>query len=385
MSDPTGVPGFHRSGAPEPHHEQHREHSHHHRAPRRRRGGPAALALVLILVVLGGVVYAGGSWLKDRLAGDPDYPGPGTGQVTFTIVKDESIRAMGNALKQLDVVKSSDAFVSAASKNPQATGIQPGSYLLKKQMKASDVVAVLVDPANLDQSVVTIPEGTRTAKVIELVAAHSKISVAALKAALEKPGKLGLPAYAHGDPEGYLFPATYTISPKETATQLLTAMITKFKQEAASIDLVGAAKAVNLDPGQAVVVASMLEYEASRSEDYPKVARAIYNRLKIGMALQSDATVSYANGVTGQVWTTAAERAVQSAYNTYTHQGLPPGAIGNPGLETIKAALHPAKGPWLYWVVVNLRTGKTIFSTTYAQHQAATEQLRQYCKTSDAC
>ncbi|GAB3864968.1 endolytic transglycosylase MltG [Nocardioides maradonensis] len=377
MSDPTGVPGFHGSEVPTP--------SGGHRAQRPRRSVPALVPLVVVVLVLGGAVYAGGSWLKDRLAGAPDYPGPGTGQVTFTIAKDESIREMGNALKQLDVVKSSDAFVSAASKNPQATGIQPGSYLLKKQMKASDAVAVLVDPANLDQSIVTIPEGTRTATVIELVASHSKISRAAMRKALEKPGKLGLPSYAHGDPEGYLFPATYTISPKETATQLLTAMIAKFKQEAAAIDLVGAAKAVNLDPGQAVVVASMLEYEASRGQDYPKVARAIYNRLRIGMPLQSDATVSYANGLTGQVWTTAAERAVQSAYNTYTHKGLPPGAIGNPGLETIKAALHPAKGPWLYWVVVNLRTGETVFSTTYAQHQAATQQLRQYCKTSDAC
>ena len=378
MSDPTGVPGFHDDG-------HHGHHHHAHRASRRRRSLPAIVALVVVVLVLGGVVYAGGSWLKGRLAGDPDYPGPGTGQVSFTIAKDESIREMGNALKQLDVVKSSDAFVSAASHNAQATGIQPGSYLLKKQMKASDVVAVLVDPANLDQSIVTIPEGTRTATVIELIAEHSKISRAALTKALQQPGQLGLPSYAHGDPEGYLFPATYTISPKETATELLRAMVTKFKQEAAAIDLVGAAKAVNLDPGQAVVVASILEYEASRGTDYPKVARAIYNRLRIGMALQSDATVSYANGVTGQVWTTSAERAVQSAYNTYTHKGLPPGAIGNPGLETLKAALHPAKGPWLYWVVVNLRTGETVFSTTYAQHQAATEQLKQYCKTSDAC
>jgi UPF0755 protein len=103
------------------------------------------------------------------------------------------------------------------------------------------------------------------------------------------------------------------------------------------------------------------------------------------MRLQSDATVAYANGVTGQVWTTASERAVASAYNTYTNAGLPPGAIGNPGVETLKAALNPVKGPWLYWVVVNLRTGKTIFSTTYAQHQAATAQLQQYCQTSTAC
>ena len=97
-------------------------------------------------------------------------------------------------------------------------------------------------------------------------------------------------------------------------------------------------------------MASILEYEANRSEDYPKVARVLYNRLDQGMPLQLDSTVSYVSKRSGDVWTTAAERSNTSAYNTYANTGLPPGPIGSPGEETIEAALSPAKGDWLYFV-----------------------------------
>jgi UPF0755 protein len=103
------------------------------------------------------------------------------------------------------------------------------------------------------------------------------------------------------------------------------------------------------------------------------------------MPLQSDATVSYASGISGQIWTSASQRANSSPYNTYQHTGLPPGPIGSPGAKTLEAAMHPASGPWLYWVVVNLRTGETVFSTTLAEHNRAVEQFRQYCQTSSAC
>ena len=101
--------------------------------------------------------------------------------------------------------------------------------------------------------------------------------------------------------------------------------------------------------------------------------------------LQSDATVSYANKVSGEIWTTQAMRNNASPYNTYQHTGLPPGPIGNPGETTLKAALNPATGTWLYWIVVNLKTGKTVFSNTLAEHNAAKQQFIEYCKTSDAC
>jgi UPF0755 protein len=162
-------------------------------------------------------------------------------------------------------------------------------------------------------------------------------------------------------------------------------MVAKTTAVHKSLDIDAGARKLGLTPEQLVTVASILEYEASRDQDYPKVARAIYNRLKAGMPLQSDATVSYAAGVSGQIWTTDAQRSNSSPYNTYQHTGLPPGPIGSPGQTTLEAAMHPTPGPWLYWVVVNLRTGETVFSTTYAEHQKAVAQFRQYCTTSSAC
>ncbi len=115
--------------------------------------------------------------------------------------------------------------------------------------------------------------------------------------------------------------------------------------------------------------------------DYPKVARVFLNRLAIGMDLQSDATVAYGTGNTHTVTTTDAERNDASdPYNTYQHAGLPVGPISNPGDLAINAAVHPADGTWLYFVTVNLKTGDTVFSTTYADHEAAVAQWQQWMK-----
>ncbi|GAB2981343.1 endolytic transglycosylase MltG [Nocardioides montaniterrae] len=317
--------------------------------------------------------------------GTKDFPGPGSGSVTVTIPAGATVTDMGRALKDAGVVASVDAFLNAANGNSKATGIQPGSYTMKKEMKASDVVSYLVDPHHMVQDLVTVPEGTRTADVVKIIVRSTHFKRAAIEKVLAHPAGLGLPAYAHGNPEGYLFPATYPVQPGDTPTTLIKAMIAKGNQERDSIDLVAAAKKVNLDPDQVVTVASILEFEASRSVDYPKVARAIYNRLKIGMAIQSDATVSYANASTGEIWTTAEQRNSDSPYNTYKHTGLPPGPIGNPGLETLKAALNPAAGPWTYWVVVNLRTGETKYATSLSQHNQQVAEFHKYCQTSDAC
>jgi UPF0755 protein len=131
-------------------------------------------------------------------------------------------------------------------------------------------------------------------------------------------------------------------------------------------------------------VASILEYEANRSEDYPKVARVLYNRLAKGMPLQLDSTVSYVSQRSGDVWTTAAERADTSAYNTYQHTGLPPVPIGSPGEETIKAALDPAEGNWLYFVP-DYEAKTTRFSSTLEQHNKWVAKLRAYCRESEDC
>jgi len=241
-----------------------------------------------------------------------------------------------------------------------------------------------VDPENLMQNLVVVPEGARVRDIVKTIVSKTDISKRAVTAALAKPEAIGLPPEAEGNPEGYLYPATYTVPPKQDALGLITQMVTKSVEAEQSLGIESKAKALGLTPEEVLTVASILEYEANKPEDYPRVARVLYNRMKKDMPLQLDSTVSYVSKRSGDVWTTAAERSNSSAYNTYKHAGLPPGPIGSPGKETIGAALNPADGDWLYFVP-DYEDDTTRFSTTYAQHQKWVAKLKKYCQTSEDC
>jgi UPF0755 protein len=352
-----------------------------------RARGCLPMLLVLVVVLVG--LWFGGGWAIDKvksvMGSNPDYSGPGSGSVTVQVHQGDTSTAIGQNLKAAGVVKSVGAFTDAAMADDRSRGIQVGYYQLKKQMKAKDALAILVNPKNLVQARVVIPEGFRVTEIVKAIAKHTDITAAQVRKALRNPAALGLPSEAGGKVEGYLFPATYSVTPGETAKQLLTQMVTKTKQVQKDLDLTAKAQALGYTPEQVMTIASILEYEGSRDQDYPKIARAIYNRLHQGMALQSDATIAYANNLSHTLYTTSAQRAVDSPYNTYLHTGLPPGPIGSPGQKTIEAALNPADGPWLYWVVVNLKTGETRFNTTLAGHNQDVQVFHQYCQTSKAC
>ena len=334
----------------------------------------AAIALLVLAVVA--VLGLKAIGVFDSAA---DYPGPGYGSVLVQVHNGDTATAIGRTLARADVVESQQAFVNAAKANSASAGIQVCYYRLKYKMKASAALALLINPANCVQTRVTVIEGERVTDIVAEIASKTDIKAAALRAALARPSSIGLPAEAQGNPEGYLFPATYQVTPGETATQLLSEMVARANAEFQQLGVDSGASALGLTPRQVITVASILQWEAKIPSDFPKVARTIYNRLAAGMPLQSDATVAFANGVSGRISTTDAERANPSPYNTYVHQGLPPGPIGSPGEMAIKAALNPAPGPWLYWVVVDPNTGETVFSTTYAEHQAAVAQWRAYC------
>lgn len=353
--------------------------------PRRFRG---CLPVLLVLVVLGGGLWFGGRVLFDelssRLASAPDYEGPGTGEVVFEVEEGATSAEIGRRLKSLGVVKSVDAFNEAALDDEDSRNIQVGYYELRKQMKASEALDVLVDPANLVQSIVVVPEGARVRQIVDTIVKNTDITRKAVTAALADPEAIGLPEEADGNPEGYLFPATYSVPPKQTALGLVEQMVAKSVQVEESLDVASRAADVGLTPAQVLTVASILEYEANRSEDYPKVARVLYNRLEQDMPLQLDSTVAYVSGRKGDVWTTPEERADSSPYNTYANSGLPPGPIGSPGEETIEAALEPAKGDWLFFVP-DYEENTTRFSATLAEHNKWVAKLREYCRTSEDC
>jgi len=356
-------------------------------APRRRRGR-GCLPVLLVLVVLGAGAWFGGHFVYDelssRLGPAPDYAGPGTGTVLYQVKEGDTSADIGRDLKAKGVVKSVDAFNDAARSNDKSRSIQVGYYQLKKQMKASEALDVLVNPTNLIQSLVVVPEGARVRQIVKTIVDKTDIPKRAVTAALANPKAIGLPAEANGNPEGYLYPATYPVPPKQTAVGLLRQMVAQTVATEQDLDIEAQAKKLGLTPEQVLTVASILEYEANSSEDYPKVARVLYNRMKKGMPLQLGSTVSYISKRKGDVYTTAAERANPSLYNTYVHEGLPPGPIGSPGKETIEAALNPAKGDWLYFVP-DYEAKTTRFSKTYAEHQKYVAKLAAYCRKSPDC
>ena len=384
----------------DPHQEAHEpaEEAAHEGGRRRRRRSrvPGCLAvLVALAVVAGGLWWAGNTgmaFLRD-LASDPeDYPGPGKGSVTFEVVGGDTSTLICRAMKEKDVVASVDGCIAAANANPDSAGIQPGFYALKKQMAAADAIDVLVDPANLVKSSVTIPEGLRVVDIIERLAESTDYEVKDFEKVLAKPEKIGLPDYAGGDAEGYLFPATYDFGPDAKPKDMLTAMVDRWRQAADAAGLEEAAEALGYTPHELMTIASLVEAEG-RGDDQPKVARVIYNRLEIepnpsAGFLQVDAAVNYALGrePIARLTTDEIDSVADSPYNTYRQKGLPPGPIEAPGDAAIAAAANPADGPWFFYVTVNLRTGETKFTDDYDEFLGFKRELDEYCATqSDRC
>ena len=355
-----------------------------------RRGLPGCVAVLVSLAVLVGLLYLGVSWglgkVRDQFSSADDYPGPGTGKVTFQVHSGDTAAQMGRDLKSDGVVASVQAFIDAANANAESAGIQAGYYPLKKQMKASDVVDVLVDPGNLVKNTVTVPEGLRAVDTVAILAKATKFSTADFTKVLDHPARIGLPSYAHGNAEGYLFPATYDFGPDATPTSMLADMVTRWKQAAQDADLEGAASRLGYTPEQLMTVASLVQSEG-RGSDMPKIARVVYNRLtgtETNGLLQIDSTVNYAAGNHLTAVPTTADLQIDSPYNTYRNPGLPPTPIEAPGDDALRAATHPASGGWYYYVTVNLRTGETKFASSYDEFLTYKAELKHYCETESA-
>lgn len=350
---------------------------HHRRRQRRRRSAIGPLISLVVIAALAVGVFFGGRWIWRKASAVPDYQGAGSGTVYVVVHDGDTAAAIGETMLRDHVVKSTRAFRNAAEDDQRSRNIQPGTYRLHEHMSGAAALAALLDPSSRVGRV-TVPEGLTVEQTIALLAKHTSISTKALKAAAAKPDKLGLPSYAHGKLEGYLFPTTYDLPPNASAATVLKMMVTTEKKRVDPGTLTGEISGVKLNPQRVLIVASLLEKEAITS-DFPKVARVIYNRLAKGMPLQLDSTVNYALG-RNRARVSQAQTHTNSPYNTYLHQGLPPGPIANPGLDAIDAALHPAKGNWLYFVKAD-RAGHSYFTAdpkAFARQKAKSQREGVY-------
>ena len=349
------------------------------RSAKRRGRVTIAIVLVVMLAIIGGGAVWAWNVYGDRISQamgwtTNDYDGEGRGEVLVTIVEGQIGSDVADTLAAAGVVKTSQAFYELLLAQPENVNFHVGTYRLKLEMSAKAALAALQDPANRMELTVVIPEGMAALDALKRVAGVTGIPFADFEAAIQDPSAFGVPAQFPSI-EGFLFPATYTFEPNDTATSIIQTMVDRMWKALAQH---GVPKG---DEWRVLTLAAMVQREAgSNLDDFPKVARVFLNRLDIGMLLQSDATVSYGTGNTHTVWTTPEERADKSnLYNTYANPGLPVGPIGLPGDTAIEAAIHPADGRWLYFMPIDLSSGNTEFAETVEEHEQNVQRLAAWC------
>ncbi|MGW0996267.1 endolytic transglycosylase MltG [Streptomyces sp. NPDC002523] len=346
---------------------------------KKRRTGCACMVVVLVFGGgLGTIGYFGWQFYQNRFAAAPDYAGDGNGQmVTVDIPKGAGGYVIGQKLKEAGVVESVDAFVSAQQANPNGKSLQDGIYTLQKHMSAASAVELMLSPKS--RSNLIIAEGTRNAAVYAAIDKRLQVPAGTTqKIAKQKYKSLGLPGWAvnHAnvrDPlEGFLYPSSYPVTKGQKPEAVLKSMVGRAKEKYAELGLENKAKSLGMDNAfQLVVVASLVQAEGKTHDDFRKMAEVVFNRLKpdnteTNQLLQFDSTYNYLKGTSNIHISEKEINSNQSPYNTYTHKGLPPGPIGNPGEDALKATLNPTHDGWIYFVATD-GTTNTEFAKTYEE------------------
>jgi UPF0755 protein len=350
------------------------------RRKRKRRRFAVPLVALIVLALLGGAALYGGKRLTDRFGSSAqDFPGDGTGSVSIRVQPGDTATDIAATLVAKGVVASEKPFREAAKADPRSVSIQPGVYQLRKQMSGTAALTLLLDPGSRLESKVTIPEGYSVAQILAAISRTTKIPLAELQAAAKNTKTLGLPTYAKGRLEGFLFPATYDFDPEAKPADILKKMVGEYVKQVDDSGLSAKAAAVDLSPYELLTVASLVERETLWDTERPKVATVIYNRLDQDYYLGVDASILYGLGrTTGAL--TKSDLAKDTPYNNRLHKGLPPTPIASPGIASITAATQPAKGPWLYYVL--RPDGK---SHIFTDDQETFNQAKAACQAAGKC
>lgn len=299
-------------------------------------------------------------------------------QIFVDIPHGANTRFIGDLLARKGVVRNPWDFIAARAMQ-QVVGrnatLQAGEYQFTKAASPNEVLGRIAR-GDIFFFRLIVPEGYN---MFDMAAAIKKLGTFSDAAFLKEARNPAL--IKDFDPEapsleGYLFPDTYHLSRTTTPHQLVMTMTDRFRTTWNSLN----GKEVH----KTVTLASLVEREARRPEERPMIASVFDNRLDMGMKLDCDPTTVYAallaGDYRGKIYRSDLER--DSPWNTYRSPGLPPGPIANPGLSSLKAALHPESSQYLYFVAKGDGSGGHTFSQTLAQHQEATQVLRRAEKQS---
>jgi UPF0755 protein len=339
------------------------------RGRERRRSLLILLSIFVLLAVLAAAARAYYQWASS--GSGPRNP------VTIVIPTGATGDQVANMLKDKGVVRSAFLFrLVLRLKHLSSSGFEAGEYHLTTNMSMDEAITSLQKGPIVHAVRVTIPEGLTVDQTSKKVA--PSLGNVSTRQFVRAAHNVGYPPAPYLPPkgrtlEGFLFPNTYDFLKDAGARDVVSRQLAEFQQETASLPWANA-KALGVSQYDVVIIASMIEREARFPGDRLKVSRVIYNRLAKGMKLQIDATVQYALGKT-KPQLTYQDLKVDSPYNTYEHAGLPPTPIASPGLASLRAALEPAKGPWLYYLVVD-SAGHEFFTSSYAEFQNKKAQVQ---------
>ena len=335
-----------------------------------------AVAFTTIIGLIGaGLVW---NWVQDQV----HPPGPEGEAIEFTIESGAATSEIAADLARADIIGNPTIFRLWLSRNGGG-GFQAGIYDMRKHMDFADAVAVLRGPAHtVTEFRVTVPPGLTVAQIKgRLLAQLQRFNGAELDAALANPDvTLTWAPPEATNREGILFPDTYNLDERTAGDEhaLLLRMRDETEKVATQLDLGGRAAALGVTAWQALVIASIVEREAKVDADRAKIARVIYNRLQRDMNLEIDATVLYA--VKRDRGLTLEDLKIDSPYNTYKVKGLPPTPIASPSRQSIEAALAPADGKWL-WYVLTDKSG----AHTFAETEKAFLAAKEICERENLC
>lgn len=275
---------------------------------------------------------------------------PSSETVTVNIKKGFDLEQTADVLGEAGVVKNKYVFIAYAYYSGKHTRFYPGKYVFNLQTPYSDVIDMLYKGPKRIIYKLTIPEGFTIRQIGERVEEKLGISQEEFNGALE----------VSGISEGYFYPDTYFFNGKAKADEV----IKKLNDQFLKVLEKNVKPDKNFDVKKIVTIASLIEDEAKLPRERKFISAVIYNRLRKKMKLEIDATIQYALPDRKKKLTRS-DLKVDSPYNTYKYKGLPPSPICNPGKAALRAAVRPAKVNYLYYVLINSKTGKHFFTNNY--------------------
>lgn len=292
----------------------------------------------------------------------------------FEIEQGQSVQAISDALEKAGLIRGSDYFRLYLWKTGSGSKLKAGIYELSPAMGIPQITTILTageSGLKSNETRVVIPEGKSNDEVMQLLKEAQAVPADANFEGLH------IDTYKYAfladkpegtDLQGFLFPDTYNFFKGSRLDEVIAKMLDEFDSKLTS-EMRTDIKAQGKSIYEVIILASIVEKEAGNKEEMPLIASVFHNRLKIGQALQSDATVNYVTRA-GRAMPTNEDLEVDSPYNTYKYSGLPPTPICNPGIEAIKAVIYPAETDYYYFLTTQDGEQKTYFSKTYEEHLA---------------